>query len=59
LAVLVLDVHVDGGDWGDGRLPEARDTLTVGDRGNHGKILGKLCKKSWNTWEIVGFAREF
>ena len=23
LAVLVLDVHVDGGDFGDGQLPEA------------------------------------
>ncbi|CAL1131263.1 unnamed protein product, partial [Cladocopium goreaui] len=29
LAVLVLDVHVDGGDWGDGRLPEELEKKEV------------------------------
>jgi len=55
LAVLVLDVHVDGGDWGDGRLPEAPDTLTVGGRGgpgepwkNHGKTVQKVMEHMGN-----------
>eukprot|EP00435_Cladocopium_sp_Y103_P021613 s2710_g5.t1 len=29
LAVLVLDVHVDGGDWGDGRLPKELEKKEV------------------------------
>ena len=47
LAVLVLDVHVDGGDWGDGRLPEVR-------RGSRsGRPIwgaGGTMEKTWENW---------